>query len=170
MTTIVRANVDTYTTTHVANKMLLGLKQIIQGCGLDTRRLMDQWEPLERGVAIWLESGHLKILVLEVYDPSDKVDDRRGRFDFEIDYCYSGDGDGELWLDPRTVQQTIIKNGSFPGACDYRFVADTSPGEPKVAGWYNTTFRSTTGMTQRSVGTAIGGGQTGVGLSYYTKG
>jgi hypothetical protein len=41
---------------------------------------------LENGVATWLASGHLRTFVLEVFDPSDRVDDRRGRFDFTIEW------------------------------------------------------------------------------------
>jgi HORMA domain-containing protein len=169
MTVAVRTNVTTYATTHVATNMLRSLKQIIQGCGLDPARLMAQWALLENGVATWLASGHLQALVLEVFDSSDRVDDRRGRFDFTIDYCYYADGDGELWLDPRTVRQAILKAGSYPSACDYRFVADTAPSAPRVEGWSDTTLRSTAGMTRRTVGTAIGGGSLGASLAYYTR-
>jgi hypothetical protein len=169
MTVAVRTNVTAYATTHVATNMLRSLKQIIQGCGLDPDLLMTQWAVLESGVATWLVSGHLQALVLEVFDPSDRVDDRRGRFDFTIDYGYYGDGDGELWLDPRTVRQAILKAGSYPSACDYRFVADTAPGAPWVDGWSDTTLRSTAGMTRRTVGTAIGGGSMGASLAYYTR-
>jgi len=169
MTVAVRTNVTTYATTHVATNMLRSLKQLIQGCGLDPARLLSQWAALEDGVATWLASGHLEALVLEVFDPSDRVDDRRGRFDFTIDYGYYPDGDGELWLDPRAVRQAIIKAGSYPTACDYRFVADTAAGAPPVDGWSSTTLRSTAGMTRRTVGTAIGGGSLGGNLAYYTK-
>jgi hypothetical protein len=46
-------------------------------------------------------------------------------------------------------------------------VADTAVGAPTVAGWEDTTMRSTDGLRQHSVGTALGGGSMGAGLSYW---
>lgn len=167
--TSVAVNVTTHTSTWVATNMLRSLKQIIRDCGLSIARMAEQWEVLERGVAAWLESGHLEALVLEVFDPADRVDDRRGRFDFTIDYRYYTDGDGDLWLDPETVRRTIIKSGSYPARCDYRFVASTTAGRPAVAGWSSTTLRSTDGFDRHTVGTAIGGGSVGAALAYYRR-
>ncbi|BCY07282.1 hypothetical protein [Actinoplanes sp. L3-i22] len=170
MTTAVRVNTHAHATTHVATNMLRGMKQIIQQSGLSITKIRGQWEVLEAGIAAWLNSGHLKGLVLEIYDPGKRVgDDLVGRFDFTIDYSYYGDGDGELWLDPDTVSYTVLKNGSYPSRCNYRLIADTAPGYPSVDGWSNTTLRSTAGFTRHSVGTAIGGGSLGAGLHYYTR-
>lgn len=170
MATTVRANVYAYSATHVATGLLRGLKLLIAGCGLDVRRMVADWEVLERGLAAWLESRHLEKLVLEVFDPTDVVDDRRGRFDFTIEYVYYQEGDGEFWLDPDTVRWVIQKNGSFPSECDYRIVARTAPGAPKVPGWGATTLRSTSGMTRHTAGTAMGGGSIGATLAYYRRG
>jgi HORMA domain-containing protein len=168
--TSVQVNVYAYSTTHVATNMLRGLRQIIRDSGLSTARMIDQWEVLESGVATWLGSGHLKALTLEVFDPSKSTGvDLVGRFDFTIDYHYYGDGDGELWLDSDTVAYAIRKNGSYAWGCDYRFVADTEPGRSFVTGWKDTALRSTAGFTRHAVGTAIGGGSLGAGLSYYTR-
>jgi hypothetical protein len=170
VSTSVRVNTHTHTTTHVATNMLRSIKQIIRESGLNTNKIMNQWAVLESGVATWLGTGHLQSLVLEVYDPSKPAGlDLVGRFDFTIDYHYSGEGDGELWLDPDTVAYTVRKNGSYPSLCDYRLVADTAPGHPDVAGWSTTTLRSTVGFTRHSVGTAVGGGSLGATLSYYTR-
>jgi hypothetical protein len=167
--TTVAVNVHTHACTHVATNMLRSLRQIVRESGLSTAKMLEHWEVLERGVATWLASGHLKALILEVYDPADAHDDRRGRFDFTIDYSYYADGDGDLWLDPETVRRTVVKNGSYPSSCDYRFVADTRPDEPHVEGWSGTTLRSTDGFTRHSVGTAIGGGNLGASLAYYRR-
>jgi hypothetical protein len=170
MTTAVRVNTHTYATTHVTTNMLRSMKQIIRESGLSITRIQNQWAVLETGVATWLNSGHLKGLILEVYDPGKASGaDLVGRFDFTIDYGYYSDGDGDLWLDPDTVSYTVRKNGSYPARCEYRFIADTPPGYPAVDGWSTTTFRSTAGFTRHSVGTAIGGGSLGAGLSYYTR-
>ncbi len=167
--TSVVVNVHTQATTHVAANVLRSIRQIIKGCGLSTTKMLDQWAVLEAGVATWLQSGGLEALILEVYDPSDRLDDRRGRFDFTIDYAHYGDGDGELWLDPETVRRTILKNGSYPSACDYRFVATTSSGRPNVDGWSTATLRSTAGFERHTVGTAVGGGNLGGSLAYYRR-
>ncbi|GAA4469117.1 HORMA domain containing protein [Phytohabitans houttuyneae] len=170
MSTSVRVNTYTHATTHVATNMLRSVKQIIRESGLSTDKIRNQWGVLESGVATWLGSRHLKSLVLEVYDPGKPAGaDLVGRFDFTIDYTYYGDGDGELWLDPDTVSYTVRKNGSYPSRCEYRIVAETASGRPDVAGWSSTTLRSTAGFTRHSVGTAIGGGSLGAGLSYYTR-
>lgn len=169
MSTIVGVNVRTYASTYVANNILRSLKQIIRDSGLPVSLMIDQWEVLERGLAVWLKAGHLKALILEVFDPSDRADDRRGRFDFTISYSYS-DVDGELWLDPDVVRHAIRKNGSFPSQCSYRFLADVSDGALSVNGWSSTTLRSTQGFSRYAVGTAIAGGQLGASLAYYKKG
>jgi hypothetical protein len=165
VTTAVRINTTVYSSTHVSMNMLLGLKEIIEGCGLDTGRIAREWDVLDRGVSTWVGSGHLKELVLEVFDPT-RGAKLVGRFDFTLDYTY-GAGDGELWLDTDAVAWTIKKNGSYPSRCDYRIVADNRDGAAEVDGWSSTTLRSTAGMTRHSTGTAISGGQTGAGLSYW---
>ena len=162
----VQVSTSVYSATHVATNVLRGLKQIVSGCGLDTTKLVGQWSILEDGVSTWVESRHLEELVLEVWDlsnPSRLV----GRFDFTIDYSYYGSGDGDLWLDPDTVTWAIKKNGSYPSGCDYRIVADTAAGAPSVDGWSDTTLRSTDGLRRHSVGTSLGGGSMGAGLSYW---
>lgn len=169
MSSVVRVNTYAYATTHVATNMLRSVKQIIRESGLRIDIIQNQWTVLETGVATWLRSRHLKALVLEVHDPTKPAGGGLvGRFDFTIDYTY-GDGDGELWLDPDTVSYAVRKNGSYPANCAYRLVADTAPDRPDVLGWTTSTLRSTAGLTRHTVGTAIGGGSLGAGLSYYTR-
>ena len=166
MTTAVRVNTATYSATHVATNMLRGLKRIIAGCGLDVTSFARDFAVLEQGVATWLRSGHLRELILEVWDPKDPSR-LVGRFDFTIDYGYYTSGEGDLWLDSETVAWAIRKNGSYPSQCDYRIVADNAPGRPNVTGWTNTTLRETSGLRRHCVGTALGGGSLGAGLSYW---
>jgi hypothetical protein len=167
--TAVRVNTITYAVTHIATKMLGSIRVIIKGSGLNPDRIREQWDVLERGLAAWLASGHLRTATLEVYDPRRRGDNLVGRFDFTIDYGYYPGGDGDLWLDPDTVAFIIRKNGSFPGACEYRIVADCAPGHPEVPCWETTAYRSTAGFTRHAVGTAIGGGSMGASLAYYTR-
>ena len=162
----VSVSTSVYAATHVATNMLRGLKRIVAGCGLDTSKLVADWSVLEAGVATWVSSRHLEELVLEVWD-ADSPDELIGRFDFAIDYTYYGSGDGDLWLDPDTVAWAIKKNGSYPSGCDYRIVADTASGAAEVDGWSDTTLRSTGDLRRHAVGSTLGGGSMGVGLSYW---
>jgi hypothetical protein len=167
-----KVKVNTYTAahaaTHVATGMLRGLRQILSESGLSPSRLVDQWNTLETGVAAWLKSGHLRRLTLEVWDPANSTFLIQ-RFDFVIDYGYYSDGDGELWLDPLTIRQAIRKAGSVPSACSYDIIVSTAPGEPYVAGFATCSYRATTGMWERSVGTAVGGGSLGASVSYWGR-
>lgn len=169
MSTAVYVNTTTYATTHVATNMLGSIRSIIKGSGLSPDLLRDQWATLEHGIATWLASRHLKMVTLEVFDPGKRPNDLVGRFDFTIDYGYYPGGDGDLWLDPDTVAYAIRKNGSYPGRCQYRIVIDCAPGYRQIPGWTDTTYRSTAGFTRHTVGTALGGGSLGAGLSYYAE-
>jgi hypothetical protein len=167
---VVRANTNVYAATHVAANLMRGIKQIIRESGLDLTKLRSQWEVIENGAAVWLRSGELEALVLEVWDPGILVgNDLVGRFDFVIDYGYYADGDGELWLDPDMVSYTIRKNGGLPSRCVYRVIADTTPNATPIPGWTTTRFRSISGFTRHSAGTAIGGGELGAALVYYRR-
>lgn len=163
----VGVSTGTYAATHVATHMLRGLKQIVAGCGLDTSKLIRDWGDLERGIATWVASQHLKELILEVWDPTKSSSKLVGRFDFTINYSYYGSGEGDLWLDPDTVAWAIKKNGSYPSNCEYRILADTAPNAPHVDGWGDTTLKSTGNLQRYSVGTALGGGSLGAGLAYW---
>jgi Bacterial HORMA domain 2 len=169
VTTTVHVNTVTYAATHVATNMLKSLRDIIKGVGLNTGRIRESWDVVEDGIATWLVSRHLQAVTLEVYDPGRRGDGLVGRFDFTIAYDYYTGGDGDLWLDPDTIAYTIAKNGAFPGRCDYRIIAETTPGRPDVPGWSPAIYRSTAGFTRHTVGTAIGGGSLGSSLAYYTR-
>jgi hypothetical protein len=146
--------------------MLRGLKSIIAGSGLDTKKIVSQWGILEHGVAVWLKSGHLSKLILEVWAEGNSAR-LIGRFDFTIDYVYGSDGEGDLWLDSAAVAWIIKKHGLYPANCSYRIVADTSDGAPAVDGWSTTRLVSTSGLTQHSIGAVVGGGTVGATLSYW---
>ena len=168
-TAAIRVDTHTHAVTHVTANLMRGLKRLIQGCGLSTDKILGAWPVLEAGINAWLASGHLQRLVLEVFDPSDVNDDRRGRFDFDIDYGYYPGGDGALWMDTDTVAATIRKNGSYPSQCGYRIVAVSSAGRPDVPGWSSTSLRSTGGMSRHVVGTTVGGGSLGASVAYWRK-
>jgi Bacterial HORMA domain 2 len=170
MSTAVQVNTAAHAATHVATNLVRSVRALVKGCGLDTTRLVGQWEVLEAGVSSWLASKHLRALTLEVFDPNRKAGaDLVGRFDFTIDYGYDADGDGDLWFDPDAVAYAIRKNGAIPARCDYRLVADNAPGRPDVPGWSSTSYRSTADFTRHTIGSTTGGGSLGVNLAYYSR-
>ena len=167
MSTTVRVNTAVYAATHVATNLLRSIRQLVRETGMDTPQLTGQWQTIERGVATWLRGGHLRMMVLEVFDPvSDQL---IGRFDFAIDYGYYASGDGDLWLDSQAVGHVVRKAGYRTSDCDYRIVVDTAPGAAEVIGWSSTEFRSTAGFSRHSIGTTVGGGSLGASLSYYRR-
>jgi hypothetical protein len=166
--TMVRVNTLTYTTTYVAANILRGIKQLVQGCGLDPSHISNQYGTLQRGITTWLDSGHLRAVTLEVYNS--RTDALVGRFDFTIDLSYGSGDDGTFWLDTDQVAFVIAKAGLRAAACEYRIVCDNADGRPAVEGWSTTSYRSTAGFTRHAVGTGIGAGSIGVGLSYYSRG
>jgi Bacterial HORMA domain 2 len=162
----VSVNTRTYTATYIATNVMRGFKRLVQGCGLDVGQL--HWPVVEGGLAQLLGGQWLNSAVLEVYDPT-RTGALVGRFDFDINYSYSADSDGALWMDPDTVNAVIRKNGSYPSRCAYSILCSSKTGAPTPAGWVSTTFRSTDGMVRHSVGTAIGAGSVGAGLAYYKR-
>jgi len=170
MGTVVQVSTLTHATTYVAANLLRSIKQFVVGSGLPADLLVGQWEVLERGIATWLESRHLATLTLEIFEAGSSSDSGLvGRFDFDIDYGYYPDSDGTLWLDSDAVAFAIRKNGSYASLCKYRVVAINRDGQPDVSGWSSTTLRGTNGFTQQTLGTSLGGGSLGVGLSMYRK-
>lgn len=165
MATAVQVNVATYSTTHVATNLIRSLKQLVLACGLKADKLLGQWQVLENGIATWLGSRHLQVVTLEVYNASTGI--LVARFDFDIDYSYHPSGNGDLWIDPDTVDYAVRKTGAIPANCTYDVWVNTTPGRPDVAGWTTGTMHSTAHLQRRSVGATVGGGDIGASLSYW---
>ena len=164
-------NVSTVTHTHtyVATNLMRSVKNLIEEAGLNPRHFADSWDIWEKAISHWIAQQGLKKLILEVYDLSDSYDDRRGRFDFTINYSYGGDG--ELWFDPEIIEFAVSKSGSLPSACCYRLVATLTPfaSDPPSGHWTSATLRSTDGYQRHTVGHAVAAGSTAAGLSYYRR-
>lgn len=165
MSTFVVVNTYTHSVTYVTNKLLLTLKEIINLSGLSPAKLANQWDVLELGIQTWLESRHLKEIVLEVYNP--KTDKLVGRWDLAIHYGYTGDS--SFWVNTEEIRYHIKKAGLWPSECEYRVVVTNEPGRPDVEGWSSTTLRSTDGFVKQSLGTTLDGGGLGANTSYWRK-
>lgn len=156
----------THATTYVADNILKSLKDILLYSGLDPEKLADDWEVLHRGIKTWIDSGHLKKIVLEVYDPD--TDELRLRWDVNISYEWTG-GDGQFWTDTDAIRFAIKKTGMLPSEAKYRVVASTASGRPDVLGWSSTSLRSTKGMVEQRIGTSIEASGLSGTMSYYRK-
>lgn len=156
----------THATTYVADNILKSMKNILLFSGLDPEKLADDWEVLHRGIKAWIDSGHLKKVVLEVYDPD--TDALVGRWDVNISYEWTS-GDGQFWADTDAIRFAIKKAGVLPSTANYRVITTTSPGRPSVDGWSSTTLRSTDGMIEQQIGTAIEASGLSGCVSYYRR-
>jgi hypothetical protein len=156
-----------HSVTYVTDNVLRSLKEIVRQSGLDPAKIADQWDVLHQGIKTWMESRHLERIVLEVYAPR-TPDDALGRWDVEISYAYS-DSDGLFWTDTDAIRYAILKAGVYPKDALYDIKVTTKPGRPAVAGWVTTTLRSTSGMIEQRIGTAIEARGLSGGLSYYRR-
>jgi len=165
MSTVVTINTYTNSVTHVTDKLLKTIKDIIRLSGLDPSKFVDDWGCMERGIKTWLETHDLEKVVLEVYEP--KTEKLVGRWDFEISYGFSGDG--TFFLDPEAIEYHIRKQGVIPNMCKYRILTTAKPGRPDVQGWMRATFRSTDGFVKQSIGTTIDGSGLSASGAYWRK-
>jgi len=165
MSTFVSVNTYTHSVTYVTDKMLTSLKNIIRLSGLNPEKLVNEWEILSMGIRTWLSTYDLEQVHLEVFNPSSG--NLVGRWDFELYYGFSGDGD--FWVDTDAIKYHIIKAGQLPGSCDYRIVLTTKPNRPAVQGWTSTTMYSTAGFIKQSIGTTIDGSGLSAGTGYWRK-
>lgn len=166
MSTFVAVNTYTHSVTYVANNLLMCLQEIVRRSGLDPGKIATDWVVLERGLAKWLETQDLESVTLEVFNP--KTDDLVGRWDFSLQYSWSGGG-GAFWVDTDQIQYAIRKQGVWPSSCGYRVIAHTKPGRPDVAGWSSTTYRSTEGFVRQSIGTTLDASGLGAAATYYRR-
>ncbi len=75
--TIVSTYSHTHSVVYVADNILKSLKDIIRLSGLQPEKFADDWEVNRRGIAAWLESAHLELVILEILGPSCSVWMRR---------------------------------------------------------------------------------------------
>ena len=166
MSTSVFVNTYAYSVTFVADKMLVSLKEIIRESGLSPVKLVSDWRILQRGISTWLKTQHLEMVTLEVFNPDTNA--LVGRWDFEIYYGASGDGD--MWVNTEDIKYHIRKAGLWPSLCDYRIVVTTKDDSPAVTGWSATVLRSTAGFIRHSIGTTINAqGAVRAGTAYWRK-
>jgi Bacterial HORMA domain 2 len=97
MSTSVHVNLFTHTVTFVTDKMLSSLRRIIVWSGLDPSNLLADWDDLQLAIKTWLGSRDLTEVMLEVFNSSSGG--LVGRWDFDIDYGFGSNDDGDMWVD-----------------------------------------------------------------------
>jgi hypothetical protein len=169
MSTFVTVNTYAHSVTHVADNMIHSLHQIIRESGLSPEKLVGEWKSLRLAISTWLNSKHLDMVVLEVYDPKYTIPNGLvGRWDFDI--YYGSAGDGGMWVNTEDIKYHIRKAGLWPSGCDYRVLLQNLPGAPSVAGWSGTQYYSTAGFVRQGIGTTIdGNGHISAGSAYWRK-
>ena len=148
--------VHTYARTHtavfVSDKLRNFLKILVRHYGLDPQGVVDAWSDwVDRAARMWLETGHLRSVVIEFYRPG--YDTVSARWDFPI--SYDGNGADDMWIDRMFLEDSFAKAKAPPPGCSYRVVLITDPNRPDVDGVSRTTLRSISALVARDAGTVI---------------
>lgn len=163
----VRVNTYTHSVTYLADNMLKSIKDIIVVSGLDPAAFVGDWQFYKTGMTAWLQTQHLEKVVLEVFDPRD--DSLVVRWDIEVAYGWSADGDGSFWTDTDQLRYAIGKSGIHASRLRYRLIVSRKDGFADVAGWVSASFRSTAGMVRQSLGTTVEHNGLGASTSYLRR-
>lgn len=154
----------THSVTYVADNILKSLKDIIRLSGLDPSDFVGGWASNLNAVKTWLDSGHLEIIVLEIYNSN--TDALIIRWDIEVVYSWAS-GDGSFWTDTEQLKYAIRKAGVLPSQAKYSLLMKTKPGRPDVSGWGTGTYRSTDGMVKQSLGSTVEHSGLGTQTAYW---
>lgn len=163
MSTFVSTPTYTHTVTHMTDKLLTSISNIIRDSGLDMARFCCIRDVLEAGIKAWLESGHLEYVVLEIYEPGTEKLIKLWKFEVFTD----GTGEQGFWFDGLDIRYHLKKAGAVPSSCDYGVKVQNTRGEPAVPGWSSCSFRDASALRQYSLGTTISVGSTGARTSYF---
>lgn len=141
-----------HTAVFVSDKLRNFLKLLVRRYGLNPEGVVDAWSDwVDRAAHTWLESGHLRTVILEFYRPGSTR--AVTRWDFPI--RYDGNGVDEMWIDRLFLEESVAKAKRPPAGSSYRIILQVSPGAPAVHGVGDTTLRSVEGLVARDAGTVI---------------
>lgn len=142
----------THSITFLSDNLRNTLRDVIWEYGISPNKLMQDWATTERGIKAWLETGHLKSVVVEFFKPGSSV--VSARWDFPAGYEGSG-ADDDMWTDKAYLRQLIAKSARPSLDCVYRIMLSVKPGAPEVLGFSDSAFLSTGGLVARPAGTVI---------------
>lgn len=165
MTTSVCVNTYTHSVTYVSDNVLRSLQDIVRMSGLSPEHL--PWASVNLALKTWINSGHLETVILEVYNPATAK--LVARWDLEMEYGWTEDGDGRFWVDTNQIKLAIKKAGVWPSDCLYEVLMVTKSGRPEVSGWGSRLLRSTAGLIKQSLGTTVEHCGLGAACSYYRR-
>ena len=154
----------THTATFAADAMRNVLRDIIRTLGLDPSKLIDDWSVVGAAARTWLQSGHLRTVVLEFYEPGSST--AKARVDLPVEYDGSG-VDDDMWVDRDHILRSVAKIGKLPADCSYSVILSHAPGAPEVDGMYPANYRSVSNLTSRSAGSVISTPDIVAGLRYW---
>jgi hypothetical protein len=164
--TVVLVNTYTHSVVYLADNIMKSMKDIIRLSGLDPANLVDDWASTMTALRTWLESRHLDMVVLEIFDPV--TDQLVGRWDIDVVYS-TGAGDGGFWTDTEQIKYHVRKAGLMPSQARYRLLLKNKPGRPDVDGWGPASYRSTDGFSRHSLGSTIEHNGLGGNAAYWRK-
>lgn len=141
-----------HTAAFVSDKMRNLLKVLVRHHGLNPEKLVDAWSDwVDRAARTWLESGHLRTIIIEFFWPG--TDYAAARWDFPI--RYDGNGVDEMWVDRLIFEDSFAKAAAPPAGCSYRILLQVWPGAPSVHGVGDAVLRSVGGLVAREIGTVV---------------
>lgn len=157
-----------YTQTHsiifMGDSLRNTLRDVIRECGLSPEKLMQDWGVIERGIRTWLESGHLRNIIIEFFKPWESR--ASARWDFPIGYSGSG-VDDDMWIDKAYLRQLIAKSVRPTADCGYRIVLTVADYAPKVDGFAPCSLLSTGNLSARQSGTVIATSHLTANVTYW---
>lgn len=156
----------THSVTYVADNILKSFKDILRMSGLSPAAFVSDWDSNRRAISTWIESGHLKQVVLEIYHPTTNA--LIVRWDIDIVYGWSS-GDGNFYTDTEQLRYAILKAGVAPSQAKYDLIMINKPGRPAVDGWGSTSMRATDGMVRHSLGSTIDHSGLGANAAYWRR-
>ncbi len=159
-----RAFAQTHSIVFLSDNLRNTLREVIREYGLDPNALMQEWPTIERGIRVWLGSGHLNKVVVEFFRPG--ASEASARWDLPVRYTGSG-VDDDMWLDKAYLRQLIVKAARPSLDCKYRILLCTDPGAASVSGFTDCTFLSTGSLAARHSGTVIATGHMTAGATYW---
>lgn len=160
----VSINTYTHSVTYVTDNILKSLKDIVRLSDLNPEKLITEWDSNQRAIKTWIESGHLELVKLEIFNPS--TNGLIVRWDIDIVYS-TGSGDGTFYTDTEQLKYAIKKAGVAPAAANYDVLLQNKPGRPDVDGWGPAPSRSTEGMVRQSLGSTIEHNGLGASAAYW---
>src|SRR5258708_39486444 len=103
---------QTYARTHrivfLSDNLRNSLREIIRENGLDPLRLMQDWQEIQNGVRTWLDSGHLKTVIVEFFKPGAGA--ASARWEFPVLYTGSGVED-DMSVDKTYLRPLVSQTG-----------------------------------------------------------